>query len=510
MSQSRVISKKLGVAVLAAGLFSGVCVSATRAAAPPATAARTPAAAPNRGPLVTTGLDEKTGSLRILMNKSVTLTTSRPYKRLNVGEPEIAEVNAIGTTKILVTAKKAGSTQLIIWDEDDNSQTIDVMVQANLLQLRDLYARLMPGARIDVVDNDGVIALTGQVPTVTTADHAAQLASSYGNKVLNLLEVAGGQQVMLQIRFAEVSRSATTALGVNFVYNDGSSFGGSNVGQVSPGGLREAEQSDITNGASPVNGLVPTVQVTPAVTLFGVGTAGNTALGAFITALRENNLLRVLAEPNLVAISGQEADFLAGGDFPIPIVQGGSDQGTSITVEFREFGVRLNFLPVVLGDGRIRLKLNPEVSDVDFTNAVTAQGFRVPGRRTRRLSTTVELQDGQTFAVGGLLDNRVAANKSVTPLLGDLPVVGALFRSVRYQRNETELVVLVTPRLVRALNPGDVPQLPGEDWRHPSEVNLFLNGDLGGPRAEDREKMAPAPRRFIGNYGLVPATQPTE
>jgi pilus assembly protein CpaC len=473
--------------------LAGMLVSSARAA--------TPTSGP-RGPLVSAGLDEKTGTLTILMNKSVTLTTNRPYKRLNIGEPEIAEVNAIATNKILITAKKAGATQLIIWDEDDNSQTIDILVQANLLQLRELYSRLLPGSRIDVTDNAGTIALTGQVPTVTVADHAQQLASGYGNKVLNLLEVAGGQQVLLQIRFAEVSKTATTALGVNLAYNDGTSFGASNVGQVSPFNIREQDNAP--------SGLNPTAQVTPAVTLFGVGQVGNTALAAFITALRENNLLRVLAEPNLVAISGQEADFLAGGDFPIPVVQGGNDQGTSITVEFREFGVRLNFLPVVLGDGRIRLKLNPEVSDVDFTNAVTAQGFRIPGRRTRRLSTTVELNDGQTFAVGGLLDNRVAANKSVTPLLGDLPVVGALFRSVRYQRNETELVVLVTPRLVAALKPGEVPQLPGEDWRHPSEVNLFLNGDIGGPRFEGREKMQPPPRRFIGNYGLVPATQPAE
>jgi pilus assembly protein CpaC len=492
MSHSRVyFGKMMGAALLAA--LSMCLVPRARAAAPPTGPA-------GKGPIVTAGLDEKTGTLRVLVNKSVTLTTVRPYKRLNIGEPEIAEVNAIATNKILVTAKKAGATQLIIWDEDDNSQTIDVLVQANLLQLRDLYSRILPSAKIDVIDNEGVIALVGQVPNLTVAEQAQQLASGYGSKVLNMLEIAGGQQVLLQIRFAEVSKAATTALGVNLAYNDGSSFGASNIGQVSPFSVNEAPTP---------SGLIPTAQVTPAVTLFGVGQLGSTALAGFITALRENSLLRVLAEPNLVAISGQEADFLAGGDFPIPVVQGGNDQGTSITVEFREFGVKLNFLPVVLGDGRIRLKLAPEVSDVDFTNAVTAQGFRIPGRRTRRLATTVELQDGQTFAVGGLLDNRVAANKSVTPLLGDLPVIGTLFRSVRYQRNETELVVLVTPRLVAGMNPGEVPQLPGEDWRHPSEVNLFLNQDLGGARHDDREKMQPPPRRFIGNYGLVPATQPT-
>jgi pilus assembly protein CpaC len=190
----------------------------------------------------------------------------------------------------------------------------------------------------------------------------------------------------------------------------------------------------------------------------------------------------------------------------VPIVQGGNNQGTSITVEFREFGVRLRFTPVVLGDGRIRLRLEPEVSDVDFTFAVTTAGFRIPGRRTRRLSTTVELNEGQTFAVGGLLDSRVAANKDVVPLLGDVPVIGPLFRSVRYQRQETELVVLVTPRLVHGMAPGEVPKAPGEHWRHPSEFDLFLNQDIGGP-VDDATAMKIPARRFIGRYGFVPAPE---
>ena len=243
--------------------------------------------------------------------------------------------------------------------------------------------------------------------------------------------------------------------------------------------------------------------------IFGRAIFGETALAYFVQALRENNLLRVLAEPNLVTTSGQTADFLAGGEFPIPIVQGGNDSGTSITVEFSNSWRRsLEFTPVVLGNGRVRLKLSPEVSDVDFTNAVTTGGFRVPGTRTRRMSTVVEMAEGQTFAVGGLLDNRVASNNSATPLLGDLPVIGALFRSVRYQRSETELVVLVTPHVVHALNPDAVPALPGEDWRHPSEAEIFLKGDIGGARNEDMEKTKAPPRRFIGNYGLMPAPAP--
>jgi pilus assembly protein CpaC len=523
-SRRRGLGVKLIGAALTASLSAAASVALAQAPAtgpavpPPAPTAPTPAPAPAPAPsvqpagnpnvvqpgvpagqaLVTGGLDERTGSVRLLVNKSTTLITSRPYKRISVGQPDIAEVNGIGPTRILVTGKKAGATQIIVWDEDDNSQQIDVLVQANLLALRSLYERLLPGSQIDVIDNDGTIALTGQVPNHTTADQAPALASGYGNKVLNLLEVAGGQQVMLQVRFAEVSKTATSALGVNFGYTDGKSFGASNVGQVSALGIfgDQGGGSDLGVG-----------NPSPAVTLFGRAVVGNTAIGYFVSALRENNLLRILAEPNLVATSGQEAEFLAGGDFPIPIVQGGNDQGTSITVEFREFGVRLRFTPVVLGSGRIRLKMAPEVSDVDFTNAVISQGFRIPGRRTRRLSTTVEMNEGETFAVGGLLDNRVAANKAATPLLGDVPVIGALFRSVRYQRQETELIVLVTPRLVSGLQPGEVHKVPGEHWRHPNEANLFLFGDIGDIKPTDDEAEKIPARRFIGSYGFVPAPE---
>jgi pilus assembly protein CpaC len=375
---------------------------------------------------------------------------------------------------------------------------IDVLVQANLLALRQLYDRLMPNSKIDVVDNDGTIALTGSVPNLAAADQAQALASGYGSKILNLLEISGGQQVLLQVRFAEVSKTATTALGVNLAFTDGTAFGASNIGQISPFNI-----SDRNIGT----GIGLAVQSpTAGVTQFGVGTIGNTAIDVFVTALRQNNLLRILAEPNLVTISGQPADFLAGGEFPVPIVQGGTAQSTSITVEFKPFGVKLQFTPVVLGDGRIRLKLEPEVSDVDFTFAVNTGGFRVPGTRTRRLSTTVELNEGQTFAVGGLLDSRVAANKDVTPLLGDIPVIGPLFRSVRYQRQETELVVLITPRVVNGMRPGEVPKLPGEHWRHPTEGDLFWNQDIGNAVDDEQSAKIPA-RRFIGRYGFVPAAE---
>jgi pilus assembly protein CpaC len=209
----------------------------------------------------------------------------------------------------------------------------------------------------------------------------------------------------------------------------------------------------------------------------------------------------VLARPNLVAVSGETASFLAGGEFPIPVAQAGGTGASTVTIEFREFGVRLDFVAVALGDGRIRLQASPEVSDVDFSNAVQFGGFVVPGLTQRRVETTVELADGQSLAIAGLLDNRITANKSVVPLLGDIPVLGALFRSVRYQRRETELVVFVTPRLVSGMNPAEVPEVPGQRWSHPSEAELFFLGNIGRPAAETGEQGDGGPL-FYGPYGF--------
>lgn len=455
--------------------------------------------------LVTEGLEE--GKLKLLMNKSSVLNTRSPYKRVSVGSPEIADVNTIGPANLLVTAKKPGVTQMIIWDDSERSQVIDLAVGIDLDALKEQYKKMFPSSKIQTELVNGQILLKGQVPSLVVAEQAVQLAQPYAPKVLNFLEVAGGQQIMLQVRFAEVSRSATNALGVNFGITDGNMFFGNNVGAVSPLGIFER-----AGGLSAAN---PAASVTQ----FGRAVFGQMSLNYYIQALRQNNLLRVLAEPNLVATSGQEASFLAGGEFPIPVTQGGGTGagGTAVTVEYRSFGVKLVFVPVVLGDGKIRLKVAPEVSDLDFTTAVKFNGFVIPGLTQRKLQTTVEMTEGQTFALAGLLNNNVAATKDVTPLLGDLPVVGALFRSVRYQRKETELVVIVTPRLVEPLNPAQVPTLPGEKWRHPTEGDLFWQRDLGGPTG-DKKKAAPAANaaapeqtpRFKGQFGFVPADETQE
>ncbi|MGH7178843.1 MAG: type II and III secretion system protein family protein [Tepidisphaeraceae bacterium] len=452
-------------------------------------------------PLVSGGVGAD-GRIHLTLNKSTVITTRRPQKRISIGEPSIVDVNGISPTRILLTAKKIGSTQVIVWDEQDQSQSIDVIVSADVSGLREQIDRLFPGNRMEVSTTEETIILSGRVPSLTVAQQAEALASPYGKKVVNLLEVAGGQQVMLHVRVAEVSRTAITALGVNYAYASGSFFGGSNLGQVNNTAFVPGEGSIV--GATPTpQGLLLTADqaISPLVTIYGGGQVGNFFLEYFLTALRDNNLLRVLAEPNLTAISGEEASFLAGGEFPVPIPQGGSGiNNTTITIEYKEFGIRLKFVPIVLGDGRIRLKLAPEVSDLDFTTAVRFSGFVVPGLKTRRVSTTIELANGQSFAIAGLMNQDVTAVKQVVPLLGDLPIIGAMFRSVRYQRRETELVVLCTARLVSPLNPNEVPPLPGENWRHPTEAELFFNQDLGSAMTTADAQNA---RKYFGNTGFA-------
>jgi pilus assembly protein CpaC len=469
------------------------------------------------GGLIVGGISDD-GTLKLSVNKSQIVTLARRPGSINIGDPAVADVSGISPTRMLVTAKKAGTTQIIFFDEQGGSQSVDVVVQAELGGLRQQLDRLFPNNKIEAVLSGDTIILSGHVSNLQQADQAAQLSQSFAQKVVNLIEVTGGQQVMLQVRVAEVSKTATSQLGVNLGWTDGRAFVGSNIGQVAPFG-------SVIHGASAnatgVIGLTaPDAASLSTVTLFGNAISGDSSFNYFLAALRENNLLRVLAEPNLVTMSGQEAQFLAGGEFPIPVPQSSSGNSTTITIEFKEFGVRLKFTPVVLGDGRIRLKLAPEVSDLDFSTAIRFNGFVVPGLTTRRASATVEISDGQSLALAGLLNQNTNASKQVTPLLGDIPILGALFRSVRYQRRESELVILVTPRIVAPMQPSQVAPLPGEYWRHPDEGAVFWMQDLGGQAPADRKKstgagtVGNAPRRpaplFQGDYGFGQAPGTTQ
>jgi pilus assembly protein CpaC len=477
------------------------------AAAPTELAAAQPSAPSTSdtgsGGLVEDGVD-KTGRVTIAVNKSAVITTKFPYKRINVAQPEIADANVIGAGTVLVTGKKEGTTQLILWDDAERSQVINVDVVYDLRALQDELKAMFPGTNIQVKSLKDAIALTGHVPSAKVADQAIAVAAPYSPKVLNFMEISGGQQVQLQVKIAEVDRTASSELGVNLGFTDGVGFGGTNIGP-SPFGIT----GGVIGEALTPGGTGTALE--GGATQFGHIGIGKTAVDVFVDALRQNNLLRVLAEPNLVAISGENASFLAGGSFPYPVAQAGGG-GTTTTIQFQNYGVTLNFVPVVLGNGHIRLKVAPEVSQLDFAHEVQSAGTAVPGLTIRQVETTVEMNEGQTFAIAGLLQNNQSGTKSVTPLLGELPVIGPLFRSVKYQRQETEMVVLVTPRLVEAMNPDQVPAAPGEHWRDPSENDLFISRDIGGevdvhgattrPTTTDTR----AAERFHGNYGFAPAS----
>ncbi len=454
----------------------------------------------NRGPATRpsmvsegTGTD---GSIRLTAGKSAVVTVRRPFARLSIGAAEIADVNTISPTSVLVTAKKPGSTALIVWDDQNRSEVIDVLVEQDLGGLRRQIKEAFPGLTVTVSPLNDAIAVRGQVPSMRVSEQIVEMASTFA-KVHNFLEISGGQQVMLQVRLAEVSKSALRNLGVTFGATDGVSSYSTNglSGGANTFNLGAANPFSYTTGAG--------------VTLFGTGKAGSTSFDLLITALRQNNVLRDLAEPNLVVTSGVAASFMAGGSIPIPVPQPGNG-GSTITIEYHPYGVQLNFTPQVLGDGRIRLDVAPEVSQLDFAHSVTISGTSVPGFTSRKVHTTVELGDGQSFALAGLLQNDMTAAETAVPLLGDIPVLGVLFRSTSYQRSETELVVMVTPRLVGALNPDQVPLVPGEHWRYPGGPAQFWKADLGGPQVEpvkqsaDKKPEGPAPE-FHGSYGFTAA-----
>ncbi|MGA3065918.1 MAG: type II and III secretion system protein family protein [Tepidisphaeraceae bacterium] len=421
------------------------------------------------------------------------LSVGHKIKRANILIPEVADVVPLGPGDLLITAKKAGTTQLIIWDASDQTQIINIVVASDIEKLRKELKTTFPDATITVDETAGTLTLRGQVPTLLEATEATQIASNYG-KVLNLLEIAGGEQIMLKVKIAEVSKQAEAQLGFNFGGNDGTSIWGSNIGAntlgITPGGTTAPNLLTIPSGA------ISTAQA------FGTGLYGEEVFAYFINALETNNIIRLLAEPNLVTTSGQEAHFLAGGQFPYPVPQSGSGGGgTTITIEFQQYGVDLKFVPIVLGNGRIRLKVEPNVSELDYSHSVSVAGTSVPGLTQREVETTVEMAEGQTMALAGLLQDNISGNNAQMPLLGDLPIIGPLFRSVQYQRNETELVILVTPVLVHAINPADVTAAPGEHWRNPTNAELYLFKDLGG------EDLSSNPAGPTSSRAIRPANQ---
>jgi pilus assembly protein CpaC len=381
--------------------------------------------------------------LRVMVGKSLLINTTERLRRISVTDPSIAFAQVITPTQILVHGKTPGEVSLLIWDEAERSRSFDLRVDVDVSACAEEERRVFPDEQISVTPSRAAVVLSGHVSTEDVAKRAGELASAYSPKVVNVLTFGpvGAQEVLLQVKFAEVDRTALTQLGVNFI----STGAGNTIGTVTTGQFGGFGTQTLTPGRNGTTGATSSTTVSNVLNLFLFRSDIN--FGAVIQALENKSLLQILAEPNLIAVNGKEASFLAGGQFPFPIVQPGAGF-TAVTISFKEFGVRLQFTPVIMPNGNIHLKVAPEVSTLDFANALTISGFTVPALSTRKAETEFELQDGQSFVIAGLMDNRVTDIYNKIPGLGDIPVLGNLFRSKSLQKSNSELMVLCTVRRI--------------------------------------------------------------
>jgi pilus assembly protein CpaC len=391
----------------------------------------------------------------LTVGRSTVLGTTFDVVRIAVTNPAVADAVVVAPREILVDGKGPGTVSLIVWGQSERKQ-YEVVVEPAISVLQQQLQQLFPGENIQVSFSDQAIVLSGHVSSNAVMLRAGEIALATSPKlqVINMLQLPGGsesQQVMLQVRFAEVNRRALTELGVSLFASRSEFNARSTTQQFAAPNFDD-------------DGLV----FSDFLNLFFFH--NKEGIGGVLKALKTAGHFQSLAEPNLIAYNGQEASFLAGGEFPVPVVQGAT--GT-VTVEFKEFGIRLNFKPTIAGDV-IRLQVRPEVSSLDFANGITLSGFRIPALTTRRAETDVELRDGQSFAIAGLLNNLSQDDTAAIPILSRLPIIGALFKSKGERAERTELLVLITPRLVRPLDPDEVPPLPTMPGR-------FLgSGDIGG------------------------------
>ncbi len=378
--------------------------------------------------------------LSIPINKSVIVKLTTPAERVSVVAAEIADVQIIEPTQIMVSALSVGETSLIIWTESGEIRTIDLKVKWNTSAIKETINTILPDEAIDVVSLDNGVALTGKVRNIESVPQAMDITQSYSPQVVNLLEMPGVHQVLLKVKIAEVASNFRHEKGFNFLINNGSVSGGNVMSDLISG--------DLSGG---------NVSMTEAVTMFF--SISNGDVSSFIQALEERGWFHIHAQPNLIARSGETASFLAGGEYPIPVVQSGLNSN-AITIEYKEFGVKLQFTPTILSEKTVQLDIEPEVSDLDFSNGVQISGFTIPTLLTRRVHTVVRLNEGQTFAIAGLLNRTGQNTKRKVPGVGDIPLLGHLFRGKEISEQQTELLVMVTPHLIAPLDENEKTILP--------------------------------------------------
>jgi pilus assembly protein CpaC len=424
----------------------------------------------------------------VTAGRSTIVTTTFDVTRIAITNPAIADAVVVKPREVLVDGKSPGTITLMVWGATERVQ-YDIVVEQPVSSIEQQLHQLFPGEEVAVTVNADGIVLSGRASSTQVMLRIGEVVRAAQPKanVINMLQVPGGsdaQQVMLQVRIAEVNRRAVMELGTTLF--TGPTGAGNWIGRGTTGQFPSVEYKDLErveqNGVVSLKG---TMEFSDFLNIFLFNTNWNA--GALVRALKQSGHFQSLAEPNLIAYNNREASFLAGGEFPVPIV---SSIG-QVTVQFKEFGVRLNFTPTIAGD-LIRLKVRPEVSELDFNNGITLEGFRIPALQTRRAETEVELRDGQSFAVAGLIDNTAQMDTAAIPLLSQVPIIGHLFKSKADRKERTELLVLITPRLVRALNPDEVPPLPtlpGRFLPPGDDIGERLDGGSGtvdGPPADDR------------------------
>lgn len=436
----------------------------------------------------------QTSALNVPMNRAVVVESEIPFTELSIANPGIADISSLSDRTIYVLGKEPGRTTLTLLGADGRLiANVEVHVTPDVAEFKERLEQILPGENIEVrTANDGIV-LSGTVSSIARLDRALELARRYApDRVSNLMTVGGTQQVMLKVRFAEMQRSVSKSLSSSLA------LGGTILGGDSflDGGTNTTNTSGSVDNA--LNRTIPAANQNNGAFLFGFN-AGGLEVGILLEALEQRGAVRTLAEPNLTALSGQEARFLAGGEYPVPVSQ---EEGT-ITVEYKPFGVELNFVPRVVDGDIINLELEAAVSSIDPANGITQGSFNIDAFRRRETSTTVEMRDGESFAIAGLLTDDFRDLSGQVPWLGDIPVLGALFRSADYRRDQTELVIIVTPHLVSPTR-GEALALPTDRVRPPSESELFLFGRVSAAQAPRTGGAGEVARQdFSGSYGYV-------
>src|SRR6266436_1677975 len=426
------MTKKLQLAYTV--FLSAICFSATAVFAQEPAPATIPApgSTPAQAPVAPASQGQESAepqTLHLLVGRSLVITSPSRIKRVSLADPEIAEAIVVSPTQVLVNGKKPGGVSLLLWDETDQSQAFEVSVDIDVLGLSQKIHEVFPAENVHIDTSKDVVIITGKISSAVVADKILEVVKGAAPKVTSMMQVPPvlTGEILLQVRFAEIDRSAVTQLGFNIL----STGVGKTIGSITTGQFGGTSPFTITDtfpikaGGSSPNSFTVTQTLNNALNIFLYNP--NIHLGTVIQALQSKNLLQILAEPNLMTESGKEATFLAGGEFPYPLVTSVGSGSPTVSVQFKEFGIRLSFTPILSADGTIHLKVKPEVSTLDFSQAVVISGFTLPALSTRRVESEMSLADGQTFAIAGLVDNRVTEILNKIPGIGDIPILGKLF-----------------------------------------------------------------------------------